>query len=513
MKDFLATLSERKGDLAQASLEHVTISLAALLIAMIIAIPLAIYSANKHRKLGEFILQTTGVMQTIPSLALLGLLIPFVGIGTTPALIALVLYALLPIFQNTYVGLSEIDPAIKEASEAFGMSRFRSLRKVEIPLALPIIISGIRSSLVLIIGTATLSALVGGGGLGSLIVLGIDRNNPSLTLIGAIASALLAITFSGIIVGLQKIRPRNTMIILGVVCACILGVFAYQTVEKQTERVVIAGKLGSEPDILINMYKELIEEDNSHTKVELKENFGKTSFLFSALKSKQIDVYPEFTGTVLDSLVKVPDSLKSKKLSPKQTYDEASELLKKQDNMTFLEPMKYQNTYALAVKEDFAKKNNLKNISDLKPIESDIKAGFTHEFIDRNDGYKGIQKKYSLNFGSVKGMEPSLRYTAINNGDINLIDAYSTDSELERYKLTILKDDKGLFPSYQGAPLMTEEFAKKHPKVVKSLNKLAGKISEKEMINMNYQVNVENKSPKDVAHDYLTSHNLIKEDK
>lgn len=152
----------------EAAFQHLSISLISLLIAALIAIPLAIWAAN--HKMAEVLLQITGVLQTIPSLALLGLLIPFVGIGTVPALIALVIYALLPIFQNTYIGLAEIDPSIEEAAVAFGMSRMRRLLKVELPIALPVIISGIRTALVLIIGTATLAALIGAGGLGHLFV-------------------------------------------------------------------------------------------------------------------------------------------------------------------------------------------------------------------------------------------------------------------------------------------------------------------------------------------------------
>ena len=146
MNDFLQTLGDRKGELISATFEHLSISISALLIAAVLAIPLAIWLAQ-HKKIAEVVLQITSVLQTIPSLALLGLLIPFVGIGTVPALIALVIYALLPIFQNTYIGLTEIDESLLEAADAFGMSRFRRLRKVEIPLALPMIISGIRTAL------------------------------------------------------------------------------------------------------------------------------------------------------------------------------------------------------------------------------------------------------------------------------------------------------------------------------------------------------------------------------
>ncbi|MGL5899011.1 MAG: ABC transporter permease, partial [Lactobacillaceae bacterium] len=198
MNSIFKILSERRSDLWLALLQHLQISLVSLLLAMIIAMPLAFW-VTKHKKIAELLLQITSILQTIPSLALLGLLIPLVGIGTVPAVIALVVYALLPIFQNTYLGLTGIDPALEEAADAFGMSHLQKLFKVELPLAMPTIISGVRTALVLIIGTATMAALIGAGGLGSFILLGIDRNNTGLIVIGAICSGLLAISLSAFI--------------------------------------------------------------------------------------------------------------------------------------------------------------------------------------------------------------------------------------------------------------------------------------------------------------------------
>ncbi|KAE9715475.1 ABC transporter permease subunit, partial [Escherichia coli] len=143
-------------------------------------------------KLAEWVFGVTAVLQTIPSLALLCLLIPLVGIGQVPAIIALVVYALLPILRNTYTGIQEVDPSLREAALAMGMNHRKRLLKVELPLAMPVIMAGIRTGMVLIVGTATLAALIGAGGLGSLILLGIDRNDMSLIVIGAIPAALLA---------------------------------------------------------------------------------------------------------------------------------------------------------------------------------------------------------------------------------------------------------------------------------------------------------------------------------
>ena len=507
MNQIIQILSERRGDLGIALLQHIQISLISLLIAMVIAMPLAFWTV-KHAKVAEFLLQIASILQTIPSLALLGLLIPFVGIGTVPAVIALIVYALLPIFQNTYLGLTEIDPALEEAADAFGMSRMQKLLKVELPLAMPTIISGIRTALVLIIGTATMAALIGAGGLGSFILLGIDRNNTALIIIGAVCSGALAIILSALIKWLEHASVKTALGVLAVSVLFLAGSGVYETVVNQKETITVAGKLGSEPEILINMYKELIEQGDSHVQVTLKPNFGKTTFLFSALKNGKIDIYPEFTGTILETFAKTP--VKTTGLSEKETYDKAKELVNKQDKLTLLRPMAYDNTYALAVKASFKQKNHLKKISDLANITNKLKGGMTLEFIDRGDGFKGIKKLYGIDF-PVKSMEPALRYQAIDQNKVNIVDAYSTDSELRQYHLSILKDNKHNFPIYQGAPLMSNDFARRHPQVVHSLNKLAGKITEKQMQEMNYEANVKNMDPGQVAHHYLVKQHLLKE--
>ena len=204
MNNFFVTLLERKEDIIKSITEHIEISFLALVIALLIAVPLGIY-LSYHKKIAEIVIGVTAVLQTVPSLALLGLLIPFVGIGTVPAVIALVIYALLPILRNTYTGISEVDPVYLLASRALGMNKVQQLLKIQIPLAMPVIMAGIRTATVLIIGTATLASLIGAGGLGSLILLGLDRNNNNLILLGAVPAALLAVFFDQV---LRKIGKK-----------------------------------------------------------------------------------------------------------------------------------------------------------------------------------------------------------------------------------------------------------------------------------------------------------------
>lgn len=501
----IQTFHERFADWNLALFEHLQISLLSLLLAVFIAVPLGIILV-KLPKLKEWLLQLTGVFQTIPSLALLGLFIPMLGIGKIPAVTALVIYALFPVLQSTITGLDSVDKNLQEAAEAFGMNRLERLRKFELPLAMPVIVSGVRTAAVLIIGTATLGALIGAGGMGSFILLGIDRNNTALILIGAISSAFLAILMNIVIKYLENKSLKKIMIsLIALITATVLSFIPSIAPMMNTKHLVVAGKLGPEPEILINMYKELIEA-NSDIKVKLEPNFGKTSFLYEALKNKQIDIYPEFSGTITSSLLKNQVKVSN---APLEVYEAAREGILNQDKLVYLKPMEYQNTYALAVKKDYANKYDLKTISDLSKVEDSAVAGFTLEFNDRDDGNKGLKSLYKLEL-NVKTLEPNLRYQAINGGNVQIVDAYSTDSELIEYDLVVLEDDKQLFPPYQGAPLMRKDTLEKYPKLEEILNKLAGQISAEEMSRMNYQVKVDKRSASEVAHEYLVNKGLVK---
>ncbi len=504
MDQLLTTFLERKADWLTALFEHLRISLLALIIAIAIAVPLGLVLSNK-KKLIEWSLQVTGVFQTIPSLALLGLFIPFMGIGTLPAVLALVIYAIFPILQGTLTGLSEIDPSLEEAATAFGMTKLEKLRKFELALAMPILMSGIRTASIMIIGTATLAALVGAGGLGSFILLGIDRNDSALILIGAVSSAVLAVLFGSIIKFLQDKKPRTILAAL-LVTLLAVGSSYVPLNQSSSRKLVIAGKLGAEPEILINMYKLLIE-DQTDIKVEVEPNFGKTSFLYEALKSGSIDIYPEYTGTITTTLLtNSPSDLSN---NPEEVYTYAKEAILEQDGLVYLSPTDFQNTFALAVTEDYAQKRGLEKISDLVKVQQTAVAGFSLEFNDREDGNVGLTNLYGLNL-NVKTMEPALRYEAIKNGDVQIVEAFSTDSKVVTYKLKILEDDKQLFPPYQAAPLLSKETLEQYPELERVLGALAGNISTEEMTQMNYAVDVEGKSAEEVAREYLEQEGLLK---
>jgi len=240
-------------------------------------------------------------------------------------------------------------------------------------------------------------------------------------------------------------------------------------------------------------------------KVDLRSSLGKTVFVFEALRNKEIDIYPEYTGTALVTHLKEqPDSNEAS-----EVYEQAKIGLKEKFDLAYLQPMAFNNTYTLTVTKEFAEQNNVKTISDLTNVADQVKAGLTLEFKDREDGYAGLQKEYGLALKNVKTMEPKLRYNAVQTGDINLLDAYATDPEIEQYNLAVLEDDEKFFPPYQGAPVLREETLKEYPELKEILNKLAGKITDEEMRKMNYEVNAEGKAAEEVARKFLVEKGLI----
>ncbi|MFD1037872.1 ABC transporter permease/substrate-binding protein [Virgibacillus byunsanensis] len=506
MNEFISVFQQRQDILLETIWEHLQISLMSLIIAIFIAVPLGLLLTT-HNRIAEPIIGISAIMQTIPSLAVLAFLIPFFGIGTTPAIIALTAYGLLPILRNTYTGIKEVNPALKEAATGMGMNSFKRLTKVELPIAMPVIMAGIRTSMVLIVGTTTIAALIGAGGLGELILLGLDRGaDINLILLGAIPAALLAIILDIILRGFERISKKagfKSFIAMLIIAVLVVASPFMINSSKNTD-LVIGAKLGSEPTVLINMYKLLIEEETD-LDVELRPSLGKTAFVFSALQQGSIDIYPEFTGTAivthLDQATESNDS--------QVVYQQAEQGMNAQYNMAFLQPMQFNNTYTVSTTQSFAEQYNLETIGDLKGIEDRVTAGFTLEFKDRYDGYVGMQDVYDLNLDTIRTMEPGLRQDALSNGEVDIIDAYATDSYMIELDLVTLKDAENLFPPYQGAPLLRNDTLDKYPEIEAILNKLGGKITDEEMREMNYQVDYEDREPREVAREFLTEQGII----
>ncbi|NJP37251.1 ABC transporter permease/substrate-binding protein [Alkalicoccus luteus] len=511
IETFFQLLRERSDLLTTALWQHIEMSLISLLIAVFIAVPLGIFLAM-YKKGAEPVIGTTAVIQTIPSLALLGFLIPFVGIGTTPAIIALSAYALMPILRNTYTGVKGVDPALAEAARGMGMTYQQQLMKVQLPLAMPTIMAGIRTGMVLIVGTATLAALVGAGGLGDLIMTGLNRSNNYYILMGAIPAALLALLFDAVLRMTEKrssgssIRPIFAVVTAAILLVAVPNVYqAFDGRGGGAEEITLAGKLGAEPEIIINMYKLLIEEETNY-EVVLEEGLGQTDIVFQALLNEDIDGYFEFTGTAITNLLNEEPVSNDEE----EAFIQARDGMFDEYGLVFLEPMAYQNTYALAVTEELQEETGVETISDLTSFEDELTAAFTFEFFDRtSDGYPGIQEVYGLDIADVQTMDPGLRSEALVAGDVDVIDAYSTDSYMIRYNLIALEDDENVFPPFNGAPLLREDVLIDYPELEPILNQLGGMISEEEMMEMNYEVDENDADASAVAENYLVEAGLL----
>ncbi|WP_434642529.1 glycine betaine ABC transporter substrate-binding protein [Thermoanaerobacterium thermosaccharolyticum] len=273
---------------------------------------------------------------------------------------------------------------------------------------------------------------------------------------------------------------------------------------KSSGTVVIGSKNFTEQIIMGNMLATLVEK-NTNLKVVRKLNLGGTDVAFNALKSGDIDVYVEYTGTGLVNILKEPTQNNSDAV-----YNEVKKDFKEKYNLDWLEPIGFNNTFTLAISPSVEEKYHPKTISDLKKISSNLVLGSTMEFTERPDGYPGLKKTYNIKFKSVKGMDSGLRYPAIEKGDVDVIDAFSTDGMLKAYNLTVLKDDKNFFPPYYAAPLVRDDTLKKYPELKDVLNKLAGQINDETMRELNYKVDKLGEDPKTVADDFLKSKGLIK---
>jgi len=370
-------MSLESDKLLNQTLQHIGLTFISLIFAVSIGLPIGVLIARK-RKLSGAVLGIAGVLQTIPSIALLGFMIPVLGIGAKPAIVALLIYALLPIIRNTYTGIIGIDKHVIEAAKALGMSKKQVLFKIELPLAMPVILAGIRTATVINVGVATLASYIAAGGLGEFIFGGISLNNTNMILAGAVPAALLAIILDGLLGLIQKLNFKK---------------------------------------------------------------FRKLLFLFP------------FILLLLAGFYILPTA-----------------------------------------------------------AGSDLKAGFTPEFMGRQDGYLGLKLAYGLKIKTVV-ISDAVMYKAAFSKELDVISGYSTDGRLKAFGLKILKDDKGIFPPYYAAPIVLQSSLKKFPELEQTLNLLSGKINDSVMTDLNYRTDYLHQTPTRVAKDFLVDNKLFKKPK
>ena len=491
------------------TVEHILISLLAISIASVLGIILGII-ISEYRKFSGLILGTVNILYTIPSIALLGFFITITGVGNTTALIALIIYALLPIIRSTYTGIVNINPLIIEASEGMGSTKLQQLFKVKLPLALPVLMSGIRNMVTMTIALAGIASFVGAGGLGVAIYRGITTNNSAMTFLGSLLIAILALVFD-FVLGLiekrltnrkrvkYKINPK--LIILGLFIVIFGAYFSLNS--KKDKTINIATKPMTEGYILGQMLTELIEQDTD-LKVNITNGVGGgTSNIHPAIVKGEFDLYPEYTGTSWEAVLKKEASYDESK------FDELQKEYKEKYNLEYVNLYGFNNTYGLAVNKDIAEKYNLKTYSDLAKISNNLIFGAEYDFFEREDGYKELQKVYNMNFKKQIDMDIGLKYQAMKDKKIDVMVIFTTDGQLAISDVVVLEDDKKMYPSYRAGTVVRSEILSEYPELKPVLEKLNNILDDKTMADLNYQVESEGKKPEDVAREYLQEKGLL----
>ncbi|MFC1491975.1 glycine betaine ABC transporter substrate-binding protein [Nitrospinota bacterium] len=508
--DFVAS---RADELWLRTGEHLMLTGISTALAVAAGVPIGIFVFRNPWARGV-VMGFVGILQTIPSLAMLVFLLAmFQKIGVLPALVALTLYALLPIVRNTLIGLQEISSEVIEAAQGIGMTESQQMWMVRFPLAFPVILAGIRTAAVIGVGIATLSAFIGAGGLGQFINRGLALSNTPLIILGAVPAAILAMVVDFTLAATEwahRLRPqakRDTrwrMVQMGTfslpVLLLILGIsplfFSFQP-KAGTNTIRIATKNFTEQFILGELIAQLIER-RTNLSVERKFNLGGTMLAHGAIVSGEVDIYPEYTGTGLTAILKWPVMPDRRKV-----YRIVKDEYRKRYGIIWLQPFGFNNTYAIAVRNADAKRSNWRRISDLAVSAQNLRAGFTSEFMERPDGYPGLRRTYGFEFGKVRDLDPGIMYDAIARKGVDVITAFSTDGRIRAFNLRILEDDKGYFPPYYAAPVIRRETLASHPELRDVLGFLAGKLDNATMQKLNFEVDAKKRQPASVARDFL----------
>lgn len=491
--------------------QHLMLVVVSTLAAVAIGVPLGIVAARRPR-LGTFLGTAINIVQTIPSLALFGFLIPlpFIGIGSRAAVTALILYSILPVLRTTMAGLGGIDPAIREAGTAMGMTPRQLLREVELPLATPAIVAGVRVATVISVGTATIAAAIGAGGLGDFIFRGLSMVDATVILAGAIPAALLALVADASLSWLErrltpgrrgKRSARALAVQVGAVLAVLLVPAAWLTARSGAE-IRIGSKNFTEQVILGELISQAVEQQTGLV-VDRRLNLGGTFICDRALLSGDLDAYVEYTGTALTAIFHRPTGDK-----PETVFDTVRQAYA-DSGRTLLAPLGFNNTFAILVRGETARRLGLRTISDAVPQASTWRAGFGYEFLERDDGFRGLAARYGLVFAaSPTVMDLSLIYRALAEGQVDLIAGDATNGLIAGLDLFMLEDDRQYFPPYEAAAVVRSQTLLRYPAVREALERLSGRITEGDMRSMNYAVDVQRRDVRDVAREFLSNLNF-----
>jgi osmoprotectant transport system permease protein len=492
--------------------QHIVLVFIAILLAVIIGVPTGI-ALTRYRRLRGPVLSVANVMQTIPSLALFGFLIPlpFIGgIGARTALVALVLYSLLPIIRNTVTGILGVEPSVREAAVAMGMTDSQVLRQVELPLAMGVIVTGIRVATVIAVGVTTIAAAVGAGGLGVYIFRGLRQYDNNLLLAGAVSAALLALAADfllGLLEGqfsFERKRKRSNalkVILAGAVAVVLVaaGLALWRSSSGPTStaqgQVVIGSKDFTESALLAEMVAQMLEARG--VSVERRFELG-GNLPHEALISGTLDLYPEYTGTSFTAILHhTPIS------DPRAVFEQVKQDYADKFKVEVSPPLGFENTFAILVRGDEARRLNLKTVTDAAPHTPKWRAGFGQDFMSRDDGYPGFSKTYGLKFAEVREMDLSLTYIALASRQVDLIAANSTEGRIATLDLFQLADDRHYFPPYEAVYLVRQDALTRVSALGEVLSKLANSISTEEMRALNFEIDGNKRDPKEVVKEWV----------
>ena len=498
--------------------EHLLLVAASTLVAVAVGIPLGLL-LTRRTGLKRPVLAVANVLQTVPSLALFGFIIPLPvigGIGWRAAVVALVVYALLPVIRNTVTGVEGVERSVREAAVAMGMTDRQILRQVELPLAAPVILAGVRVATVISVGVATVAAFVGAGGLGTLIYRGLRQNDDRLMLAGAIPAALLALAADaglGLIESRLDARRRFARagskrgalarrVAAGALAAVVLvgGSFAlWRWAERADVRV--GSKDFTESIILAEIFAQGLEARG--LKVERRYDLG-GNLAHGALVAGEVDVYPEYTGTSLMAILGHPPATDARAVYERVKAEYAARF-----DVEVGPPLGFEDTFAILVRGDDARRLNLKTVSDAAAHAPGWRAGFGQDFMSRADGYEGFSRAYGLRFaGRPSEMDLSLSYRALAEGQVDVIAGNSTDGMIATLGLTQLEDDRHYFPPYEAVLLLRRDALERLAPAREVLQRLAGSISTDEMRRLNYEVDGHKRAPAEVVREWRRAKGL-----
>ena len=504
-------------------LDHLFLVLASLVIAIGVGVPLGLLSYLRPG-LGKVILRIVDLIQTTPALALLGIIMVLMSAGKPTVMVGLALYSLLPIVRNTTLGLSQVSPHLKEAATGMGMSRTYRLFRVELPLALPMLFTGVRIAVVNAIGTAVFAASVGGGGIGSVINSGIRQRNMGLILSGTVALMAMALLLDGLMAlierrlnsrGHKKLPAWLTMAGSSVLAIASATLVVSMIIPANTQgQLVLYDGDYSEVKLMHSMVKQLVEDKTDLT-VLIKDQMTQVNN-YSELKGEDpsCDLMFSYDGTVLTTFLgmDVTDVPENESL-----YDFVNRKVSEMDGLHLMGKVGLDNTYALGVTQSVVDQYAVSSISDLVPFAPELAMGGEHEFFTAEGSmkYQPFVDFYGLSFKEVIPVDVSLKYSAVEERAFDVMVVYATDGLNKRAGLTILEDDRSFFPEYNGAFLVRndlfERFYDAAPNLEEILELLTGRVDNETMVSLTYAVDVEGKDIHQVAHDFLLEQGLINE--